>query len=792
MLSLCVCVSLSALSLIHSLSGVLSPCAFLLCLVSSVLFSMSYSSLADYFALSLRAMQENRTRWRDESQDVQRQERIVQISADPEAVAFARYLLAAKYLKDSPVIKNLVLKLKEFYGLPDEEAPKAFFAVGAPSGSGKTQLAFSLGMCDSLDVVHICLVRSQFDPQNVYRHPSIAVLSEFLRCAIVDDCKLVDNGSALSAFSLLDNIFRPLKTIEFLSVAFNLLGMDGRPVRTARALRDVVKQLPVGSKLPVLVVDEAFQKSATAKNSEFTLAMESALYLRAVMRAVGIGSIFMGTTLNTVEFVQQSDGSTDQGRPRPWVYFICNLPRVISPIGIDFEAIANPSVKSFLEMISARYYHVNPRLLRQFCEAAIAEPSASLDLLAAKVSELTFSQKGGLRTLQGIRAQTLYQLNSMDVSREHTFVTAHFARYNADAELVIYNNELHVKGDKLEGDEWQPTCHFPSSCEDPLLALVLGGSCVPGMSVGPHTPQFLLKVAGKVPLTSAAALVLTLIKADRDSSNYCLPLSNAKAIKRNGNVVEAVAIVACNTASRAGGLHGIKASDFLRYVATEVQSVAGKVALQYAAGHEDLLHQLWSNAEMKIQYTTRLEDEFPKDLASAGGFDVGLLERTKDADMCDARHTSSFGDIDFIAEAKNYKTLFVENCTKSSSGGVGVGVVRAVLRRFSASNGSPPLGIAVVSRLANLADDVTSTIECRDLLDDINLIHIKMKNDGLQVIQFGKKNKLDQDPTVACKARVLCFIECDEDQIRRDLAQHLPDVAKKFGQRRSNRRIPGR
>jgi hypothetical protein len=153
------------------------------------------------------------------------------------------YVAMALALGNTPQVRSLIGHIQAFYLSSwrlawelDDLQPRRFFAIIAPSGSGKTQMGFTLAsLKDSLDVVHIAL-SSNGGTQPIYRCNTIARPTE--RCIEAVDADIHCVGR-VSASQLLEdaNQHQTLRTVVWLSAHFSLHEPGMPPVSTVRQLR---------------------------------------------------------------------------------------------------------------------------------------------------------------------------------------------------------------------------------------------------------------------------------------------------------------------------------------------------------------------------------------------------------------------------------------------------------------------------------------------------------------------------------------------------------------------------
>lgn len=414
---------------------------------------------------------------------------------------YNEYIQQAKILARTDEALSLQEKIVAHYiSRIRKSEPRPFLAIGAPSGTGKTQMSFTMAEYENLHVRHICLSsKPKGDSmQWIYKHPSIDQLSDLVQEALIGDMKDFPDETTHSATNFLSSNYE-FRIVALLSKVFNIPTLDGQMICIIRELREAVQQLTDGPIFPVLFVDEAFQflTNRGKSNNE----KKHAHFLRAVLRAVGIASVFMGTTANTVQFVQNHlHMSSGSGNVRPWATFIANLPPTMLSKS-EIPAINCPRVRNFCDRLMD-ITTVNPRYIQKFNKYAGLFPNKPLELVLDKIRMKLYSQKEILRRTSGLRAQVLYLLNCITTSEiTSTFVNTHFAHFAKDEVVGVLNNKAVLKG---EVTIWNPKPNYPTSRQDPLLALLLGGSCCS------LYPPFLLNIepSHSIRLTSAAAYVL--------------------------------------------------------------------------------------------------------------------------------------------------------------------------------------------------------------------------------------------------------------------------------------------
>jgi hypothetical protein len=144
-----------------------------------------------------------------------------------EGPAEQMYVAMAVILSNTPQVRSLVRHIHAFYLSSwrlawelDDLQSRRFFAIIAPSGSGKTQMGFTLAsLKDTLTVVHIALTPGS-GTQPIYHCDTIAGPTE--RCVEAVDADIHCVGSVSASQLLEGNQHQTLRTVEWLSAHFSL------------------------------------------------------------------------------------------------------------------------------------------------------------------------------------------------------------------------------------------------------------------------------------------------------------------------------------------------------------------------------------------------------------------------------------------------------------------------------------------------------------------------------------------------------------------------------------------
>lgn len=687
----------------------------------------------------------------------------VELTVDDVCKSFVDRAVA---LKATDEMQSLHKNIEDFYAEPVSYEPKKFFAVSAPPGSRKTQLAFNLAEFKDLDVLHVYLNSEEpLVAGTDISHLLVKALGDDLAShvfAAFENLPLVDYSSAC-AYSTAS-----FHTVAVLSSCFGIVAADGAVISSVQALRKAVNDIcKVGSmrRKPVVCVDEA--------HLEHPSAFQRALFLSSILRATGIAAIFMDTTSRIVDLVQVG-AQASSAYTQPWAHFISNLPPIASSV-LNMTLVESMPLQSLLAEVG-RFPHCNPQLVRHLHSQALLHRDATIQHVVAKVADTLYNQKKSLRWVEGVRAQLRYILDVVGIAQSPTFVDNHFASFRQNDEVRLEGGYL-VSPNQYDG-LWNPKAYFSSSCEDPLLSMVLSGPCVPGLgfnNTNAHPAPFVYdpttnlvigtttQSSARVTLTSAAAALLVhsaemFVKEQRGGL-----LNHIPADHREGCLLLSMGMVACCCASRAGGFEGILAADFIRFLTTELQATipSNNMALEWMDDEVEPLSKWWSKAgSTKLPCLLRVNDTQPLQLEA---LNFGTI-------TCDTtdRHEARIEN--------NGEQIYIETVDRAN--GVDSKMMQGILSRFWKYPGHPSMGIAIVTRLANIRKTLNAT-----MLADVSVIHIKL---SAEVEDRGVDRKVT---TAAAPLRLLAR-RIGEPQGKKEATRGQQQTQSKLDNSKSDAELP--
>jgi hypothetical protein len=741
----------------------------------------------------------------------------------------AHYEALALALSETSEVRRLVKLLRDFYSvwqmLHDEMNPRMFFAITAPTGSGKTQMGFNLRAAKVFEVVHIVLpsaTAGQAQPQHTHGTGDVEKHGGRIWEALEADSNEFVN---MSAFWLLRyDLRKQSHTMEVLSDIFGLTAAESMPsatsINTTEALRAALYEraslVAIGRalRLPLLIVDDAHNTAYTR-------------LLRDISRAVGLATLIMGTTVDLCLLENDTD-SIDRrpgGDPcQMWAYFNSGLPSVCltdtekatllemnqrqesdepvpvlggarpvaqkptaqleatpslcavkqtlssatpasAPHEIDTTA-HEPHVLQFLRSLSDNLpgRRLNPLIVHYFWDAARAAGDSELtvDALLARTAERLYAEKTSLGTLEGLRGQVQFALSDPLGAHGRCLVQSHFARF-VSSDLVRLDSTGQWTINQLGDQEpFNPLPVFPSVAEDFVLPLILGGCCM-GSTAAHPAPFVVQRDNRNVTLTSAGALKLL-----RQSQAPPLQWGHSyspPALHRNGNFLKSVATLAATCASRTHGVAGLPLSVFLLQFATELLP---EVPTQPLRWHSDTQLERWvQQPELPIPalLCLRHDQHWPEGVLSGLGTIRRSLQPELDGLVTDSVNAALF-TLEGVIPATLETFTKADKCVGDTSCGKTIRV--EAFARFSQHDVA--LGIAVVSFLADIGQVSVNSADTTVLKISVTGGEVSVQPVGCMRPELAAVGeKVTGHTAEQVRTRVLFVFECGENAVGRAL-----------------------
>lgn len=567
----------------------------------------------------------------------------------------------------------------------DNAQSGVFLVVEAPSGSGKSQLPFTIA---ELEIPTVHVVLSSFDiiskTQTIYQallRPSLCIQSALNH----DRFKWSDSASCgVTALRMCE------EQLAVVRVIFYLLEDPADVVNdtTSYTIETLVRYVKskTAASLPVFFLDEAM----AIEGGDHALR-----YLRNVFRAAGLLVVLMGTNSTAAILVGRTPmASRGTDKLCQWCYVITRLPTCTTDslaalgwtttVQQDFSN-RGPSWHALVNAVNSSQSTSNPWFLRTVIEAmrstaavldgrlvSTDSPAPSFadifDQLLCSAAERIWAAKGGLSTAEGLRAQiclflNMYQSTDDDVfanqvkrfvqKSSRVFVSHHFAIPTESNFLLNLGVFLPTTGSCLlqteDGKPWDEdgadSARFAICGDDPWLYLLFGGGRSKGM--GPY------RHGGRCLTTHAA-----FSKVKQRSDKHGLNTANVAAQFREGNSLEAMGVCAMIAASRCGGVAGSTWSNFVLHLATHLVC-NGNLSVDGLLWNWDASADLESMGslvqEWVIPFLGPPNSDWPKYFAETPGICLGNVKRAPNSDMVDCTVSGFNGSLSFKGEFKNYE-----------------------------------------------------------------------------------------------------------------------------------------
>uniref|UniRef100_A0A7S3LZ88 Uncharacterized protein n=1 Tax=Spumella elongata TaxID=89044 RepID=A0A7S3LZ88_9STRA len=685
---------------------------------------------------------------------------------------YLEYKAVGLALRNSPPAENLRNLLIAFYhdewignSPADSLNPRHFFCVAAPSGTGKTQTAFTLKSYGDFVVAHIVLNIPLLNGspyaknmQPIYQHASILLPSLYLNEAIGWDLNEID---ALNIPVSNDATWTPavedllpggicekwqLHTVMALSRMFNLLDKDEEHIVVAKDMRARLWEY-VGARtrasdrntfpLPVVVVDEAlsYKDPDSTRRSSF---------LCAVLRAVGIASLFVGTNVEILKPpVPRELPCPARVIPTPWARLITLLPRT-HYAGTLFEILNVRGKRATLNFLRALTEYAftctnsvqcfNALFSYRLWEYFLKDPTRTIDELRSKAAQHLYGEKRLLRTAAGVSAQLQYCLGETLGPEDEDFIHCHFARLEEEVDLNLTpGNQVVVKG---TNKEWVPQLAFASPAVDPIGPLLLGGICTGRKHPAPftlYTPVSIIRLT--------AAMAVQLCRKRLRKVHVGSNITEVSSTSYPHNFQESSMAAAAVCASQAWGISGVRAREFLLHFAAELLPSVPTQSLRWDPATP--LEKWWSGADRLVPFCPGISTEayLTSILPNIGRYERhahrggregvhGMLRDSNQTALC------TFESVPIATE---------ENGDSSDA----CMPLRAAVTNFI-SHSSASLGVVVVSSFA----DSATACGARSNTNVVKLV-VDQEKETVSIATIGTTDRVDTTK----KSRIVCIFE---------------------------------
>eukprot|EP01033_Poteriospumella_lacustris_P003968 gene3968-2824_t len=469
-------------------------------------------------------------------------------------------------------------------------------------------------------------------------------------------------------------------------VIFYLLGDPAEVVNSTTSYtmhtltRYVTSKSPAS--LPVFFLDEAMPTDEGD---------QALCYLRNVFRAAGLLVVLMSSNATGANLVGRMPMMRGSDELSQWCHVITRLPPCtadsLTVLGWTTEVqdgLRNrgPSWQAFVDTVNSSRSTSNPWFLRTVIE--MVSPSAdmpdgpavsadspaptfadSFDQLLGSAAGCIWAAKGGLRTVDGLRAQLCLFLNMYRPSindlltnqvtwyiqkASRVFVRQHFAIPTESNYSLYLGDYLETTGSCLlqtqNGKRWDETgpdpdaASFASCSQDPWLHLLLGH--LKGMEP--------FRIDGRSLTTHTA---FNLIR-----EHHRLNTVNVVVQSCEGNALEAMGMCAVIAASRYGGVAGSTWSNFVLHLAMHL-------VCNEDASVDELLWDWDASVNMEsmeslvqqwvIPFLGPPNSPWPELLSQTPGICLGNVDRAINRERVDFTVRGVTGGLSFAGEIKKYE-----------------------------------------------------------------------------------------------------------------------------------------
>lgn len=490
----------------------------------------------------------------------------------------------------------------------DEEVP--FIFVGGSSGSGKSQMAFSImsKLANQRRVHYFLFEVPRVTSQPIYK--CFQNTSElFANCLNRDFDTQSRNPSSPSCSKL----FRQqLYIYGFIcELLVNEPGAENVQVtrKSGRNVLDLMASVNLNQLRPIFIIDECI---AITDESLYKVR-----FVRNCFRSLGLGLVMMGTDSRAAKIALNIGDSSRNGESQPWCYIYAKFP----PVHLRF---LEPRPFEWLDAILT-----NSRPL--FAQFAAIEAQKSSDLnaiLKATFTKLVIVKKifrnyygklGQLRLFQNAH-YPLVDFNMQTTALIHS----HFAELEGEKQLILHNDGC------LEGalTPWKPASLFPKIEDDILLYMLLMG--------GKDYPAFCDENITPVPYGH----FFLNCKTNDDYRSHILELCNSVQKSSDGMFLESLLCTTVCLASHTEGISGVRFGPFMHNLLFQLQ--AGKISKsQVSIGN---LGDLTGMESYHIPFLSPPNQQWPDYIHRCPDSNFANLKRTKNADKIDILAGSLAGE----------------------------------------------------------------------------------------------------------------------------------------------------
>jgi hypothetical protein len=482
------------------------------------------------------------------------------------------------------------------------------------SGSGKSQMGFTIkAKIQNHRQVHYFLFDS-IGPASQSIYLNFWNISKLFKMCCLADVRVYSFEAGSPNCS---SLFR--ESLYVYGFFYALLNETNSPVvitpKTGNDVRMLMIEKNIHHCRPIFILDECIAISDES--------LKKVRFVRNCFRSLGLGLVMLGTDSRAAKLPSDIGESSRSELPRPWCYIIGKFPAVNlslleMPADVSnwLQYILMNSRPLFAQLVASKMFH-------GFKDFDTLMKDVFLHLVTVKKIYGNYHGKlGQLRLFQNAH----YSLENWG-NFSTPLIHSHFAQlYGPQKNFLLMNDGCIFD----TGSIWKPCSAFPKVQDDILLYLIFMG--------GRDHSAFQLS-GQQVPYSHFLREVIR----DIDWCSNILDLSNAAQKSNDGMFLESLLCSTVCVASHANGVKGISFNHFLVNLVYHLQ-------IDKIDRSEITISNLeqMNAIDLIVPFLSPANQKWP-DYLQIPGFNIGLLERTRNVDKIDLR--SSCG---LVGESKDY------------------------------------------------------------------------------------------------------------------------------------------
>ena len=567
---------------------------------------------------------------------------------------YNRYRHVGHALKEQDAVKSIVKSIGYDQQSVNDLTLPPFYFIEGHSGVGKTQFPFAI-RAGGVGAVHLVMAQ----PDDHRRHQAVyrclTRKSSLFLDAVDRDVKhhqLDEKDVSVEALSNSPKDFCSVAFIRFELKRYGFTDLDEVKYSTKSLRKYVIRKQKEGIALPVFFLDEVL--SSVENISENERERTKFRFSRNVFSAAGLIVVLMGTNSKAANFTHlfsYSRQSTSGGLCL-WCRIITDLPTAtedsLQCFRVDPQLnTLSQNHRALATFLKSQCFQCTPWFVQLLSEALEnilnkgtdehdeeeADDKQIMDQIFKHMADSVKAAKERSCGSSFVFGQIAMHLawhkedrqSKIDKKSENEaavisdcFISHHFARPKGG------NFDLYIDESTLcdaEGHKYVPEAYYRSAQRESFMYLMFGG--------GPTEIDFLPPFRNpddETRLTTNGALAHC--RLDVHYNGKALNYLNDRAPNRDGNALEAMAVLAMEMASHAGGTGGLPVHQFLGFVAVELlPSYCPHWKWQSdASSPSQLMPEALSSST--VPYLSSANDSWPAEIHAVPSCRFGNLIRT--------------------------------------------------------------------------------------------------------------------------------------------------------------------